>query len=633
MAIMIHDEIPDGPPSEKIIFENLKHAPQTRDWVVFYSVYVDNPHNSARPFEIDFLILIPEYCSVICLETKGGSYKIKGSRWYRYPTGTPVAPSPPRQARKAMFALKNKFASYFHSGSVLSLGCAVAFTDSRFPPSITHPIEALIIERYDARDPDKLSKKLKDYAIESMTQQLHKDPGKQLKAMEAMDNLKLELEPEEIVKVEPPPYHEPQRIVRHDLETLRPQLLRLTNDQLNSLKRVRLNDRCVIDGAAGTGKTVLAMELARQRCEDGERVALLCSNPNLSRRFERWTETLPADNEGKVVAGTPATLPLGVFRENSTLFDKHRQRLDKWPELEESLKLGYLDNDWHPFISETVKDLEQTDLFDYLIVDEAQNLCDEVFLKLMGALLKRGLTSGRWTMFGDFTYQNIVSPRLTENGKEVLRNLGFNWSNDVLETNCRNTHEISEAVVKLVDIESPPMSGVHGPYVQIEYFTSPEELGNLLDNLVANLKDQYFLSGQIILLSSSSGEEFNTKRDYGGWKLLNIREETLPPLTSKEGVLVYDDPSPDNTLRYSNVYDFQGLESDLAILVLPITEDQVVLAGDITLPREEHLNRMLYTGMSRAKTMLIVVAHESYKEILELRTNLYDKLITLQERP
>jgi hypothetical protein len=632
MAKMIPPEISDSaPPSEKIIFENLKRASQARDWIVFHSEYADNPKNPTKPREIDFLILIPDYCTVICLETKGGSFEIRHKQWYRLPSGEPVDPSPPEQARSAMFALEKEFkTTHFRSDTLLSLRCAVAFTDGEFPPNVRKPKQALIIERSDTQDPDILAKKLADYAIKSVDKQLDKDPGKWLEAMEALDNLTLELDPEEIVKVEPPPYHEPQRIVRHDLETLRPQLLRLTNDQLNSLKRVRLNDRCVIDGAAGTGKTVLAMELARQRCEDGERVALLCSNPNLSRRFERWTETLPADNGGKVVAGTPATLPLGVFRENSALLNKHRQRLDKWPELEESLKLGYLDNDWHPFISETVKDLEQTGLFDYLIVDEAQNLCDEVFLKLMDALLKGGLTSGRWTMFGDFTYQNIVSPRLTENGKEVLKNFGFNWSNDMLETNCRNTHEISEAVVKLVDIESPPMSGVHGPYVQIEYFTSPEELGNLLDNLVANLKDQYFLSRQIILLSSSSGEEFNTKRDYGGWKLLNIRDETLPPLTSKEGVLVYDNPSPDNTLRYSDVYDFQGLESDLAILVLPITEDQVVLAGEITLPREEHLHRVLYTGMSRAKTMLIIVAHESYKETLELRADLYDKLIVLQ---
>lgn len=623
MAIMIPSGIPDNTPeSEKIIFENLKCALQARNWVVFHSEYVDNPKNPTKPREIDFLILIPECCAVICLEVKGGTYEINHGRWYSRLSGQPVTPSPPEQARTAMFALKNEFeATHFGYDSLLSLGCAVAFTDSEFPCDARKPKQALIIERSDTRDPNKLAKRLVDYADNLPTQRvrslLDTNRDKWLEALEALDNLKLELEPEETVIIQPP-----ERITRQDLETLHPQLLRLTNDQLNSLKRVRLNDRCVIDGAAGTGKTVLAMELASERCEKGESVALLCSNPNLSRRFERWAEILPVDNGGKVVAGTPAALPFGVFQENSTLSNKHRQRLEKSPRLEESLKLGYLDDEWYPFIDETVEDLEQRGIFDYLIVDEAQNLCDEVFLKLMDALLKGGLANGRWAMFGDFANQDIVSSR--PNGTDVLTDFGLNWSNDMLETNCRNTHEISEAVARLVDIESPPMSGVHGPLVQIEYFKSPKELGDLLDSLVLNFKDKHFLSRQIILLSSGSGTEFNTERNYGGWKLLNIREETVPTLRSREDVLAYDDTSSGNTLRYSDVYDFQGLESDLAILVLPVTDDQVVLAGGITLPREEHLNRMLYTGMSRAKTMLIVVAHESYRETLEDRWELYD---------
>jgi superfamily II DNA or RNA helicase len=205
----------------------------------------------------------------------------------------------------------------------------------------------------------------------------------------------------------------PKTITRSDLESLSLQLLRLTNDQRNSLKRVEINDRCVINGAAGTGKTVLAMELARQRCEAGETVALLCSNPNLSRRFKRWTETLSHKKGGRVVAGTPATLPSWAFRKDRTRSEKHRKRLRDSPELEASLKFGYLDEKWKQFIDETVEDLGQEGIFDYLIVDEAQNLCDEVFLKLMDALLKDGLANGRWTVFGDFDYQNIVSPRLT----------------------------------------------------------------------------------------------------------------------------------------------------------------------------------------------------------------------------
>ena len=89
------------------------------------------------------------------------------------------------------------------------------------------------------------------------------------------------------------------------------------------------------------------------------------------------------------------------------------------------------------------------------------------------------------------------------------------------------------------------------------------------------------------------------------------------------------DPSQ---LRYSNVYDFQGLESELVILVIPVTEDQDVIAGDVMWSREEHLNRVLYTGMSRAKTLLIVIADERYKESIEERWELYaEKRVTSTE--
>ena len=602
--------------------------PQARDWVVFHSEYVKNPKNSVKPREIDFLILIPEYFAVICLEAKGGFYEISHKMWYllsRKRTSRKRIRSPIEQASSAMYALKNHYATtHFRHNSLLLLGCAVAFTDSEFPTDTTPIYPPCIIERSIAWNPYRLAKSLIDYTNKLSPGRLRlfgNDWKKRREALKAMNDLQHELN--QTVTIKP----RQETIFGSHLQTYREQLYRLTEDQFRSLKRIKLNDRCVIDGAAGTGKTVLAMELGKQRCEEGESVALLCSNLNLIRRFEKWSETLPVDNGGKVVAGTPATLPLEVFRDNNTLLNKHRQRLKRWPALEESLKLGYLDNDWDPFIDEIVEDLEQTGIFDYLIVDEAQNLCDEVFLKLMDALLKGSLSNGRWTMFGDFTNQDIVSSH--PNGTDPLTDFGLNWSNDVLETNCRNTDEISVEVARLVDIESPPMSGVRGPEARIEYFTSLEELERLLDNLVVNFKNKYFSSRQIILLSSGHGEEFNTKRDYGGWKLLNIRKEKLPLLKSREDVLVYDDASASNTLRYSNVYDFQGLESDLVILFLPVTKDKVVLAGDITLPREEHLNRVLYTGMSRAKTMLIVVAHESYKETLKMRANLYDKLKAL----
>ena len=161
------------------------------------------------------------------------------------------------------------------------------------------------------------------------------------------------------------------------------------------------------------------------------------------------------------------------------------------------------------------------------------------------------------------------------------------------------------------------MLGVYGPHVQIEYFREEKQLEGILDNLIDGWKNRSFQSRQIILLSSGTGGEFNTSRTYSGWQLLNIEKDASP--------------GKDNTLRYSDVYDFQGLESDLAILVLPQTEDQVQLVGGLALPREKHLRRVLYTGMSRAKAMLVIVADELWREILERREFLHDKLTELQQ--
>ena len=648
MPIMIPDPISDDAPvSEKMILETLKLAPRARDWVVFHGIKIPSHDNSDNSIKIDFIILIPDFASVICLKIVDEFHRTK-DREVHNKSSNGLVELLLNQAKHTMEALKNNFKTpYFVSDSPLSLGYAVAFTDEvkskdeELPEHLVPMFKenefsehlALAIktndETFNALDPYNLGTALESCAL-GLTKELWEDweeltiekweqhhfPWED--GQKVLDDLRFELE--KTMRIT----SRPERITRRDLETLRPQLLRLTTDQLNSLKRIGINDRCVIDGAAGTGKTVLAMELARQRCEAGETVALLCSNPNLSHRFVKWTKILPSTNGGQVVAGTPAMLPSWIFRENPILKSRHRRRLADSPGLEESLKFGYcLDDKWPSFIDQTVEDLEGGGIFDYLIVDEAQNLCDEIFLKLMNVLLKGGLVDGRWAMFGDFTNQDIVSSRFTEDGRKVLKNFasGLHWSNDELETNCRNTHEIATAVAMLADIESLPMSGVHGPVVQIEYFSSSNELEGMLDDFIVTWKDRGFESRDIILLSSGIGDEFDTNRlGYGGWRLRNISEVTGEVTDdTMEHILVPGDPRQGNVLRYSNVYDFQGLESNLAILVMPLTDDLVKLAGGIALPRVEHLDRVLYTGMSRAKTMLIVVAHESYKEIIEDR--------------
>ena len=640
MATMIPDEIPnDAPESERVIFDILRNSthPDAKYWTVFCGAFADNPANPARPRELDFVIFMEEdYCSVIYLEAKGGHYEIRDFSWYSASSGQLVIPSPPEQARSGMYAFRSQFENpYFGDDSLISLGCAVAFTnwDVGFRE---RPRElAELITRRDARDETRLIERLSEYADGMRRDEVKarlRDNQAYFDTLDSMERLRYDFIGAYM------PFEEQEedtvRITSADIETLRQRRISLTAEQALSLGMVERNDRNVIDGAAGTGKTVLAMELAKRRYEAGESVALLCSNSNLSARFERWVETLPKEGDGRIVVGTPATLPLKVLSGEARA--RHQRRLDESLGLEGRLRRGFLSGEWEGFVEETVVDLEDVELFDYLVVDEAQNLCDEIFLRLQDALLKGGIITGRWAMFGDFVNQKLIRDSVEGDGKEALREwvrtrvnglFDTNWSNSFLEINCRNTQEIADEVAKLVRIESPPRRGVHGPLVQTKYYRTREELEETLDGLTRDWHEIGYRSRQMIVLSSGGAEELDASRTYGGWELQNIRDaELATPQELEEVMWVSGDISP-RTLRYSEVYDFQGLESDLAILVLPVTDDQVVLAGGVTLPYEDHLNRVLYTGMSRATTMLIIVAHESYRGILENRRERYDKLV------
>ena len=619
-----------SPLPEKMFSETFRWITNdvVKDLVIFHAFEVSDSCT------IDFVMLDKTYLSVICLEV----------------VSRPAEKAPIEISKDAMDALRKKFSSHFGATSRLALGHAVVFPNEtkyetdKLPDHLKRTFSedidlqgltlctGSLITCDDPLDPSKLGETLEEYARDDLYPTLTAT-----KIKNARDWEKGQLEWSELRNNFESQYSTgattmtTTTIFSDNLETLNRELLRLTTEQFMSLERVgnKHNSRCVIDGAAGTGKTVLAKELANRRIKLEETVALMCSNTNLSRYFEKWAEKISnnAGDKGKIIAGTPLTLPLSVFGNNGDFKEKYNKELDKSPKLREklgTLRLGTIDDGWHHFLENIINDLQETGLsgyFDYLIVDEAQNLCDPVFLNLMDVLLKNGLTDGRWAMFGDFKNQDLVTLDRNIQWDDVLN--GFNnsqlkgkWSYDELIISCRNTYEIADMVFGLSRPENSEkaliqplsMPGVHGPDVQIEYFKTQDKLENKLEKLISTWKSKGLKSRQIILLSSGASDEFGTSAssNYGGWNLRNISEVPL-------------ENSQSEILRYSDVYDFQGLESDLVILVMPVTDDQAVLMGNVIIEQEKHLNRVLYTGMSRAKTMLIILAHEGYEETIDRR--------------
>ena len=629
--------IPAAPPAkahpfEKDLFEKFKRTPA--NWKIYPQFFVEKFPDDVRPRELDFVILIPKKFTVIYLEAKTGAYRYEGRQWYRGTSKSarqvPERPSPPEQANSGMFALKNRFERFLASNNsqgefdpelLLKFGCAVAFRDyeAAADEDLSEDVTKLatLIGRGRLNDGNRLVESLSIYATALRTSKdgtIDSDgwsPDDQRYA----ENQRMALE----AMLNPSVSITRAGFFRSDLNTLLPQILEPSVSQTRALNLIGRRERCLIDGAAGTGKTVLAMEVARAKCEEeGKSVALVCSNPNLSDRFALWSETLSRDKCGKVIAGTPASLLSRAFVEDEVFAYMHQERLADSPGLEATLKLGDLDDRWGKFVDDTLADLDDPAVFDYLIIDEAQNLCDDVFLKLFDKLLKCGLANGEWSMFGDFENQVIVTPRRRNdmNTAKALDDFGAEASEVVLTTNCRNTFEIAETIAKVTGIECPTRPGLYGPLVDFKYFDSPERLSELLEQQLDEWAECGFESSQIIMLTSGDTGSFDADHEYGRWKLVNIDEDRLRPKDQpNDPIRISADIVP--SVRFSDVFDFQGLESDLGILIMPSTDGQTTVSGVNTLPDYDHLTRILYTGMSRISAMLVVIADDGYQTFLE----------------
>lgn len=595
----------DVAPSERIVIRSLNGSIDAHLWRVYHSVYLRNPGSPSRTPETDFVICIPDCRAVICLEAKNGKYVAIDARkrWKNIDNGHILNTPPPEKARNEMFRLKTELqkekVARPDNESFIFFGCAAAIPDGRFPSDEVSR-QALLLNPEDCTVPFGLTSKIREYVREGRHRQPKNDQDK-----EAAD-----LEFNEIVDyMERKAEMKPPIITSSYLRTVRG-LLEPTPEQRFSLELAEENPRCIIDGAAGTGKTVLAKELAQRLSQkSGMTIGFICSNSVfVDNDLRGWVKTLDVVCGGKIAVGTPSTLPLYAFENNKNALLRHERRLAEAPEIASTLKLGIFYEGWKSFIAETLKDLPEGGIFDYLIVDEAQNLCMEPFFRLFDGLLKGGLSDGRWTIFGDFVNQNVVSPDLNRGGsgrnalEARLGNIRYTYR--TLNTNCRNTEDVASETSKLVGVETPTMPGIRGPAVEFNYFVSRKQMSDSLDRQISTWRHNGVRPSQITVLTSEQSGDFDTTRTYGGWKLVNIQESQR---------------NDAETLKYSDIYDFQGLESDVVILVLPLTKGQEILGNRVTWPRENHMRRMFYIGMSRARVVLVVVAHRGYRHTIEER--------------
>ncbi|MEE9322554.1 MAG: NERD domain-containing protein [Granulosicoccus sp.] len=502
--------------------------------------------------EIDAVVLWPGK-GLLVLEVKGGEirYCAEQSRWTsKNRNGTHDIQDPFQQAKKNMYRLIKSIEGETGSKlkNALTHGFAVIFPSSRSGGPLPHGADAAIVcdaKRLESigrfvdgalklwrRDSNKPAQMSFDF------EQVHRA---MLPAFNLMPSLKSR--------------------VAGDNE----QLLRLTEDQrkylsfASNIKRVRIN------GVAGSGKTLLAVEQARRYSRAGLRTLLLCYNKSLA----AWI------HETVVVESGDAPVDVHTFHDFCA-------RACKEAVITFDPSTG--DDFWTDQTPELLAEASHAiQPYDAIVVDEGQDFRETWWLAIEECLVK----DGRLMIFCD-PQQDIF-------GADGLDAIDVGDSILELPENCRNTQHIARFCDHITAVEtSSPDSAPSGVPVKLQVEASDNKrLARIEELLDGWIKQEGLLPSQIAILSPWRPEKtcLADVEQVGRHQLTNSIEDWR----KGKGVL------------QTTVRSFKGLEADVLLLI------------DIPKPDAHRAfsTADYYVACSRAKSVLHVLAKETAVKSLE----------------
>ena len=533
--------------AERKIFEWFKNDPVTKDWVVFHSLGIEN-HQTVVFGEIDFLVCASNL-GVFALEVKGGRISRKDGVWVytdKYGIEHEKVRGPFEQASEGMYSVKQELSNRSESKSVKNALCGygVMFPDIEYVNEDIDVNQNEIFDKRDGKFVGRYIKRLADY---------NKEKFKEKKVFVVYPSNE---DISEIVNT-----------LRRDFDKALPlttkieyaenSLITLTDEQYKCIDGLAANKRCLINGAAGTGKTVLAIKNVKESVASGKSTGFFCFNLLLAKELRRHFDL---DDETKPLYVGSLTNYLEQLVRKYNLYD-----FSKMTNPSDFYKKEL------PFIALDALAIENIK-FDKIVIDEAQDLMTDEYLLVIDAILEGGLKKGEWFFFGDFDFQTINNRDIS--GEKVVELLedNANFAMFDLTVNCRNTPNIQKEMNKLFHTDTATLSKDNSmPEVEYINFVEQEDEENLLTNKLKDLLNSGIKPSDITILSAFKFDK-SVASKVTKYKIDKAGDET-------------------NNITYSTIQGFKGLENKVIILTDILTYSKADL---------------MYVGMSRARSMLIV---------------------------
>lgn len=276
MAMMIPEKPRNFDPSsqEGLIFDALAQLPE--DYYVFHSFRITDTRKGVfRESETDFVILNRSK-GVICLEAKAGQIRYENGCWL-YGSGIPMHNGGPFNQASAN---KYKLMRYISDSSMAFILEKCKFFHAVWFPSVSD-------DRLRSMSLPSEGDKILVLTKEALT-----DPKEfidRVYALELPSRVKTDLSEVEckrlVRKIFCPQFNVfPSVSFEADLKKI--VFHRLLDEQAGILDFLAEQLTAAVNGAAGTGKTMIAVEKARRHAASGEKVLFLCFNAQLKNYLE-----------------------------------------------------------------------------------------------------------------------------------------------------------------------------------------------------------------------------------------------------------------------------------------------------------------------------------------------------------
>jgi len=517
--------------AEKRLFSVLRDGLDDR-FTVFHSfdLLVHNRLGKLVDGEIDFLIFSP-HAGFLVLEVKGGSIRYDGEQGIWYQNERPLKTSPFDQAKTCKYKLERFLEKRLGHSPGCTFAHAVCFPDVyarlKTLPSGAEP-EICIT----GRQLDQIGQAVSD-VLGAFRDNCHR-------AVSEREAQQLR----EIIM----PYCEYGTSLVDRMGQAEQVIFRLTENQCQLLDFIGRHRRVLIEGCAGSGKTIMAVKKARELAAEGRSVLLLAYNVMI----------------GEQLAGAVSDL------ENVTASHYHGFCLDLLREAEMEPPAREDSDYWERQIPEAFVRLMQNSpiKYDALIVDEGQDFLVEYWLTITDLVSDDGFLY----IFYDRD-QNLFGAEL---------DFPIDKEPFVLDENCRNTRTIFDKLTALSERSMRLNPDAPGGEPVVEYTIRDtgvrrRQVGKILHDLVNNKGIE---PHRIVILGGHSmGHTCIGDNSVIG--MFRITE------TTEEGP---------NVINYRTYMKFKGCEADAVIII------------DVDPADERWANPAAhYTAVSRAKHLLYVL--------------------------